>query len=53
MFVRPCSHIHDRRPGLNKVRQRGIWGNIPPCGGLGAEVKGGPVAKPTEADAFL
>jgi len=38
------------------VRQRGVWVDIPPSGGLGAEPplgKGGPGAKPPEADAFL
>ena len=44
---------HGLRSGLNKVRQRGEWGDIPPCGGLGAKSKGGSGAKLPEADALL
>ena len=43
---------HGRRPGLNKVGQRGSRGNCP-SRGLGAVGKGDPGAKPPEADAFL
>jgi hypothetical protein len=28
--------MHGRRPGLNKVRQRGVLGDIPPSVDLGA-----------------
>ena len=36
-FVMLPTTLHGRRPGLNKVRQRGVWGDNPPSGGLGAE----------------
>ena len=32
---------------------KGGLGDIPPSGGLGTEGKGGPGAKPPEAEAFL
>jgi len=33
-------HNHGRWPGLNKVRQMGVWGDIPPAGVRGQRVKG-------------
>jgi len=52
--LEPTLQYHDRRPGLNKVRQRGIWGDIPPAGVWEPPLgKGDPGAKPPEADAFL
>ena len=32
---------HGRRLGLNKVRQRGVWGDIPPAGVWGGKGSGG------------
>jgi len=28
--LHPYTDIHGHRPGLNKVRQRGVWGDITP-----------------------
>jgi len=53
MNVVPIMTYHGRRPGLNKVRQRGVWGIFHPAEVWGAEGKGGPRAKSPEADAFL
>ena len=47
---RLLSMLHGHRPGLNKVRQRGVWGDIPPSRGLGTEP---PLGKGGPADAFL
>ena len=48
------SSLHDRRAGLNKVKQKGGGlGGFSPSWGLGPEGKGGPGEKPPEADAFL